>query len=154
MNNESIQQLVTIVEAKYQAELANVTALLREERLLRENLQKIDHDSKSAKENLGAELAYIKKFGADILWQSFLSQKKRTVERKLSLILARKSDAMLMLQNAHRRQEAVRTLSEEYDQNLKVARRKREESAMRDACLLNDAPRILCPIRRPDAQDL
>lgn len=143
MKRETMDQLLRLVDAQYQADLAKWRALLKEERKLRDDLKQIERDSKKAKEHLSAEAAYLKSFGADILWQRFLSQKKSMAERALSLVLARKADATHKLRKSHGRCDAVKALCTARDQALKVQRQKEEDRARGEMSVLQAMTRGL-----------
>lgn len=134
--SKKTDQLVSIVEAKYMAEQVSLSELLRREKDVRQKISRIDQDRKNAHKESIAGNRDMQRIGGDILWLSFLSNRKKYANDELFQIMAQKMDCVSKVNRAHSRYLSVKSLVENENQETLKRKRNAQASTSSEVCVL------------------
>lgn len=111
MSNDTLSQISAVTETLFQREFSKIREILKEETALRQSLARLDTHSQATKIDQALDCT-MKTIGADILWQSWISNTRRVLNIELAQIIARKIEAKAHVRKAFGQKEAVKNLME------------------------------------------
>lgn len=121
-----LAQMADITQALYRAELAKVQELITREAQLRRALADLDERRREAAELPVDQLAGPRAIGADLAWQGWVQQMRRSLNMELAQVLVKKAERMGALRQAFGRAEAVAQLGRDEKTALRKSTQDRE----------------------------
>lgn len=107
--------LVRITDAVYQADLARMRDISREEADLRAEIQRLNHEVRRA-EDLAPDAAHAhRSIGADVMWKAWVGRSRETLNMRLAAVVARKLQAAEALKHSLGRKSVAQDLSKRAD---------------------------------------
>lgn len=114
-------ELSTLLNVRYDREVAAVKNILAEETMLRQRLAELAEHEKSAQAELANDPS-LRSVGADSLWQSWLGRNRSDLNMRLARTLALKHDAQARLSLAFGRKLVAEELVRAQQSKVKVDR--------------------------------
>lgn len=118
--------LSELSQAQQSAQEAKLARIVREEQKVRHTLAALESQRKEANALAPKNRADLQQVGGDILWQSWIAQRRRALNIQLAQILARKSEAQRTLAKAHGKTNAVDTVIAARQEDHRKEHQKRE----------------------------
>lgn len=141
MREDGLEDIGSVTEALYQAELARMHAILREEARLRAALARLAAHHKS---NLGlveADLSGLRQIGGDILWRSWVGRTKAELQSELARVLGIKGQMIPRLRRAFGKTQAVAGIRAQERADQRRQQTARGEAALAQIALLDRVQR-------------
>lgn len=106
MTRAPLEDLVRLTAARKVSEEARMRRLAAEEAEIRGEIEALDDRHRRALALPPEEMTGQRRIGADILWQAWVSRRRRQLQIRLARTLARKGAALRDLRRAHGRSSA------------------------------------------------
>lgn len=124
MKQNKLNQMCQVTEAVYLNEFQKVEGILSEEARLRRDLAQLEAQSLQARQKLQDDVP-MQTIGADVLWQAWLTRTQRQLNMELAQVMARKLSAMGRVRSAFGRQNAVQSMQETHQREIRKAMQKK-----------------------------
>ncbi|GAW36406.1 hypothetical protein RA2_03476 [Roseovarius sp. A-2] len=138
MSRAEFDDLAEVTEALYQAELARVQDILRDETRLRQDLARLSAHHQANRALPQADLDGLRRIGADVLWHGWVGRNRVRLQEELARVLVRKAGALRKLRAGFGKAEAVRQLRAETREADTRARLAHESAILTRLALLRD----------------
>ena len=104
--DNSLNDLVTLTDAVFQAEMQKMSIVNAQEAEIRKKLSELDDHRQKNQSLPGSEFHGIREIGADVLWNAWVSRTRQELMLQLAQILAQKARMRSKLQTAFGKKEA------------------------------------------------
>lgn len=104
--------LFTITDALYQADLAGLQSVTAEESALERALHDLDEEERRAALLSDDGALALRQFGGDLLWKSWIGRKRRMLNEKLANVRVRKDAALRRMQRSFGKKTAASQLED------------------------------------------
>ncbi len=110
MMRRPLLDIVRLTEAQHDAEQAKMNRIIAEENKVLRELSNIDERVRKSRELQDRDVTGLREIGADILWQSWVGNRRRQLQIRLAQVLSRKAAALHFLRQTHGRRTAAEKL--------------------------------------------
>ena len=138
MSRAVLDDLAEVTEALYQAELARVQDILRDETRLRQDLARLSAHHQANRALPEADLDGLRRIGGDVLWHGWVGRNRVRLQEELARVLVRKAGALRKLRSGFGKAEAVRHLHAQAREADARARMAHEGAILTRLSLLQD----------------
>lgn len=133
--HDPLQDLASLTDALYRAELTKVEKLNAREASLRRDLAELEMRRRNSRNLPHTELTPVRQIGADVFWEGWLSRTHADLNTQLAQVLAQKAHMMAGLRRAFGKQAAAANLVDRAAQE-KTQRREKQYRQSQDALQL------------------
>lgn len=120
MNQKALSQLTPVVELAFQAAQRNLAQHKARVRELEQQLSELEMARSNALDNRPTEDDPALVAGADVLWQTWIDQRRKDINMELARLASEKPTLMAQLRKAFGKKEAVNGLLQEQIENEKL----------------------------------
>lgn len=97
---EPMQNLVSLTDALYQADLARLRAIAAEDSSLRADLAALQRDASRSAALPDDDALALRQLGGDLLWQAWVGRKRADLNMRIANVMARKLNAQQALRRS------------------------------------------------------
>jgi hypothetical protein len=123
---KGLKQISPLLEALQRSEEAKLARITASEVRLRAQLDELRKTRRSLAEDRPIESDPARRAGADVLWQTWIDQRRTDINLELAQLASKKPIAVAALKLAFGRREAVRQLTKKIEREEALKRKRRD----------------------------